>query len=37
MRDKLIHDYIDIDLAIVFNTAKEDALDLLIKLQNCKL
>ena len=32
MRDKLIHDYIDIDIAIVFKTAKEDAVDLLKKL-----
>jgi len=33
MRDKLIHEYIDIDIAIVYKTAKEDAIDLLMKLE----
>ncbi len=28
MRDKLIHDYIDVDLSLVFKTALEDVPDL---------
>lgn len=33
MRDKLIHDYIDIDIEIVYKTAKEDAIELLNQLE----
>ena len=33
MRDKLIHDYIDVDLDIVFTSCKEDAIILLIEIE----
>jgi len=32
MRDKLIHDYIDVDLLVVYNTATRDVPELLEKI-----
>ncbi len=33
MRDKLIHDYIDIDIDIVYKTIIDDVIELIIKLE----